>query len=216
MYKQEERICTCCNNTYSGNKTRKYCSYKCAKKVREKKKQINCVNCNISFVVQEHREAKYCSKKCKWEYNTSETIEVECTNCKKKFDRKEHRIRGKIFCSHICSSEYNRGKNHYEWKENLHDKHYKLALKQWGVSVKERDNYSCQYCSITDRKLLEAHHIEHRSKNIHKQFDLDNGITLCLWCHRDQHLDDLKVLRLINSKIKKHAENNNSRISETV
>ena len=130
---------------------------------------------------------------------------MSCVNCGKIFLRNPGEIKKakRHFCSVDCRYDYNKGKNHYEWKENLHDKHYKLALKQWGIKVKERDQYTCQHCGETNRKILEAHHMKNRSKFPELQFDFNNGITLCLSCHALQHINDAKVLRLINYKINK-------------
>lgn len=52
----------------------------------------------------------------------------------------------------------------------------------WSEKVKKRDNYTCQKCGST-QKQLNSHHIFSRS---HKstRWDIDNGITLCVSCHK--------------------------------
>jgi len=203
MYKQIEKSCLQCNTTYLGTKHSKYCGYTCAKESRKKRIVLCCKECSKEFEVQEwNNEAKYCSYECKYKSNSSDIINLTCENCKCSFERKEHLIRGKhSFCSHLCANEFNKGSNHYEYKESLHDKHHKLALKQWGRFIKQRDNYICQLCGENDRTILEAHHIKHRSKHPELEFDYNNGITLCLRCHSLQHIDDPRSFRLIFNKI---------------
>jgi len=168
-----------------------------------------CIECNSEFKVQKYREfsAKFCSKKCKKENQKDKLIEIQCKNCDKKFNRKEGKITKNNFCSKNCSDKYNVGKNHYEYKEHLHDKNYKTALKQWSNIIKERDNFICKLCGENDKNVLEAHHLKEKSNFPELQFSFDNGICLCLKCHKLQHLNDPKSLRLIEYKIIKYYEN---------
>jgi endogenous inhibitor of DNA gyrase (YacG/DUF329 family) len=207
MYKLVEKNCIYCNINFLGSIHRKYCGYKCSKDARKKRVNLNCQNCNKEFEVQEwSKNSKFCSMECKVKSQTSDMIKVTCDNCSKEFKRKEHKLKnGKHkFCSKKCSDTFNTGSNHYEWKEHLHDKNLKLALKQWSLKIKERDGYTCQLCGETNKSILEAHHMKHRSKFPELQFDFNNGITLCLSCHALQHLDDPKSLRLIKYKIAKN------------
>ncbi len=207
MYKIVKKNCIYCNINFLGSTHRKYCGYKCSKDARKKRVSLICQNCNKEFEVQEwSKNSKFCSMDCKVKSQTSDMIKVTCDNCSKEFKRKEYKLKnGKHkFCSKKCSDTFNTGSNHYEWKEHLHDKNLKLALKQWSLKIKERDGYTCQLCGETNKSILEAHHMKHKSKFPELQFDFNNGITLCLNCHVLQHLDDPKSLRLINHKIAKN------------
>jgi 5-methylcytosine-specific restriction endonuclease McrA len=55
----------------------------------------------------------------------------------------------------------------------------------WANKIKERDKNICQRCGITQSRMI-AHHIisKHVKESI---FDLCNGITLCMMCHRRFH-----------------------------
>ena len=53
----------------------------------------------------------------------------------------------------------------------------------WREKVLIRDNYTCQRCHKTGVSL-EVHHIKDFLNNPDKIFDLDNGVTLCFYCHR--------------------------------
>ena len=53
--------------------------------------------------------------------------------------------------------------------------------------VKERDDWTCQYCNKQTQGLdLQWHHIRYRTLN-HLRWDLLNGISLCASCHRQWH-----------------------------
>ena len=52
----------------------------------------------------------------------------------------------------------------------------------WRDEVLLRDNYTCQLCGSPERP--EAHHIYPFRYYPERQFDVDNGITLCYWCHK--------------------------------
>lgn len=210
MYRQYEKICLCCGQKYIGDKNRKYCGYKCAKKARERRINKVCPICSREYYIQDWQETinKTCSKKCKVIMESASVIETTCDNCNSKFTRLEYKLNGKNkFCCKSCANEFNRGPNHYEYKEFLHDKHIIEALKQWGRSIKMRDKYVCQKCGETNSEILQAHHITHRSKDIKRQFDFDNGITLCLRCHMKEHEDDEKTHRLIEYKYKEYLKN---------
>lgn len=213
MYKQIERTCVHCGRTYLGNPNSKYCGYDCSHTARRRRIILICQECSKDFEVQSwSKSTKYCSFKCKVKAQSSDIIDVECTYCHKTFKRKEHLVTrntsGNSFCSKQCADNFNRGSNHYEWKEHLHDKNEKLALKQWAVKIKERDDFTCQLCGETNRDVLEAHHMKSRTKFRELQFDFNNGITLCLKCHALQHLNDPKSLRLIRHKMYKYERRN--------
>jgi len=73
-----------------------------------------------------------------------------------------------------------------DWKgyadKSRNTKEYRL----WRDKVFARDGYTCQKCHKYDLKL-NAHHIEPFIKNPELRYDLSNGITLCVKCHREEH-----------------------------
>jgi 5-methylcytosine-specific restriction endonuclease McrA len=61
--------------------------------------------------------------------------------------------------------------------------HGTVAWQVWRQGVFERDNYTCQLCGKIGG-LLHPHHIELVSEHPEKVFDIDNGKTLCVPCHK--------------------------------
>lgn len=57
--------------------------------------------------------------------------------------------------------------------------------KSWSIAIKKRDNYACQKCS--SNTSLIAHHINSWKNFPQERFDMNNGVTLCLICHKNLH-----------------------------
>ena len=80
-----------------------------------------------------------------------------------------------------------RGENHWNWQGGISDKGYSEG---WTESlrtlIRERDNYTCQDCGITQDELgykLDIHHINGNKKDSNPR----NLITLCRSCHSYRH-----------------------------
>jgi hypothetical protein len=58
--------------------------------------------------------------------------------------------------------------------------------KIWSKKILRRDNFSCQICHQVGG-TLNAHHIKSYTKYPDFRTDLDNGITLCDYCHKWVH-----------------------------
>jgi len=74
------------------------------------------------------------------------------------------------------------------WRGNSTVTERQLAMQRdvykfWRKQVFERDNYTCQHCNQRGGKL-QADHIIPWSMDIEKRYDIDNGRTLCIKCHR--------------------------------
>ena len=54
---------------------------------------------------------------------------------------------------------------------------------EWKSRVNVRDNFICQECG---KEGSEAHHIQSWKEYPDKRFEVSNGITLCLDCHKKQ------------------------------
>ena len=59
--------------------------------------------------------------------------------------------------------------------------------KRWRKSVFKRDDYTCQDC-LQEGGALEAHHVHPFKKYPKERYDINNGKTLCIFCHRKTHM----------------------------
>lgn len=60
-----------------------------------------------------------------------------------------------------------------------------LGYKEWRKDVFERDNYTCQKCGKEGNGDLNAHHIKSFANFPDERFNIENGITLCINCHKE-------------------------------
>lgn len=80
-----------------------------------------------------------------------------------------------------------RGGQVYERINIMNTREYK----KWRTDVYRRDGFKCVSCdSVGD--ILHAHHILSYAKYPDKRLDIDNGVTLCVECHRNVHRKNKK------------------------
>lgn len=61
----------------------------------------------------------------------------------------------------------------------------RAIYRQWREAVLERDGYACVKCGGAEN--LHAHHIKRFAIHERHRLDVDNGMTLCRECHKDEH-----------------------------
>ncbi len=88
------------------------------------------------------------------------------------------------------SKSSHRGAEHHFWKGGVtkpnHAIRHSVQYRIWRDLVYRRDDFTCQVCGTRGGKL-HAHHVESFANHHDKRFDLDNGQTLCIDCHREIH-----------------------------
>lgn len=101
-------------------------------------------------------------------------------------------ITGGHGCQH-CAIENSRGKlsvhyNHDLTDENrARDRRYDAEINAWRKAVYERDNFTCVKCGDNRSGSFNAHHKDGYSWCIERRYDVSNGATLCVTCHRKFH-----------------------------
>lgn len=105
-----------------------------------------------------------------------------------------------------------RGENHPNWRggqsTELKQLRYRYKdsreYKKWRKNVFERDNYACQLCQKKSEGDIEAHHIIPLEIDKSKIVENNNGITLCISCHRKIRHDEIKYIGYFLDKIKEN------------
>lgn len=84
-----------------------------------------------------------------------------------------------------------------DWKQVIKNEYPVLKrsdpeVRQWKKKVLNRDNYTCQKCGEVEK--LQVHHVVPWSKNPFSRTDIQNGITLCVDCHAEEHTDHRNLI----------------------
>ena len=118
-----------------------------------------------------------------------------CLKCGKEYYVPLRRIKASIgikYCSRKCTGHaiakeknprWNGGKTHPN-RAFRSNPEYKL----WRESVFKRDAYTCKFCGARSSNgktvYLQAHHIKPFALYPEHRLDINNGVTLCLPCHK--------------------------------
>lgn len=146
--------------------------------MRRTGKVIGCINCGaLKYVRGSHvkRGARFCAIKCRDEFK--KRPETTCPVCNVKFLPKN---RKQQTCSYRCSKTKERNPL---WKGGVCKRPITAQHKEWRKKVFERDKYTCQCCKLKIR-TLHAHHIKPYANHPSLRFEVSNGKTLCVECHK--------------------------------
>lgn len=174
-------------------KYRKYCSCECASLMRHKRKISKCVLCGKEFEHHSCYDRKFCKRSCYQKYWGKNML----THGKKYRFSKKHNPwnKGKPFYKV-------RGKNHHMWKGGITPLVRAVRtlreMDEWRKFIYERDDYTCVICGSRGNKLNADHIISFRTlirtnnitsledaRKCEKLWDVSNGRTLCVPCHKN-------------------------------
>lgn len=167
-----------------------------------------CKQCGKEKTVHRSVVAKgqgiYCSRSCRGRGSPSRKSQkpmVQCGNCGTPFKKFPSGIKktkhGKHFCSLECWYEYNQESQHYLWSGGQNERMNRDS-RQWHKAVLTRDHHQCRLCHAT--RKLEVHHILPFRSHPENRWEVSNGITLCIACHRQltgHEVEHAKTLSLL-------------------
>ena len=82
------------------------------------------------------------------------------------------------------------GENNPHWRGGISkfntNNRYNKKYKEWRISVLERDEYTCKECE-TKNVVLHTHHLKSYTFYPDYRYDTDNGLTVCVPCHKNKH-----------------------------
>lgn len=170
-------------------------------KKRTKRIEIICKICTKPFVsypsYRESNPRNFCSVEC---YRKSRKGWVASEETKKKLSiarqgKKPTLGKKPSNETRLLLSKKLKGERCARWKGGInpinHSIRKSVEYKIWRENVFTRDNYTCQHCGARNgngkRVTLNAHHVKEFHKYPGLRFDVNNGLTLCLKCHRIEH-----------------------------
>jgi 5-methylcytosine-specific restriction endonuclease McrA len=114
-------------------------------------------------------------------------VKVKCLVCKKDILVHGYRKKTAKFCNLICRGRYFNGDRSPQWRGGVTPKNIiirnSFKMKQWRADVFKRDDFTCVLCGKHGDRL-NADHIKPFSRFPDLRFDVSNGRTLCVPCHR--------------------------------
>ena len=204
-YKQwRTKTCEWCGKEFQvdgAHKRKKFCSEECLhnSKIKQYEHQF-CELCGKDLGIKRYK-VSYCNDCLSIHRSESQfkRIETECAYCHKKILAIPSRYNSNkyLYCDVDCMAkhyaEIYTGENSPSWKGGK--RHYTGGWLNARDEARERDNYTCAICGITEEEYgheLSVHHIkkyrDFEDKNEANQ--LSNLISLCEPCHRFVHSND--------------------------
>lgn len=197
-------VCKECGNKFASvNKGQSFCSKKCCdtfkkgRPVPSRRKRVSCacVICGNIYERTASNPGKFCSKGC-WSVRNPPK-EYKCAGCDVVFIARSSS--NPRYCSRGCYARHKRvictGPNSHRWKGGKTKINQILRGRadydDWRETVFTRDCFTCQQCGARSQKgksvYLHAHHIKGWADYPDLRYEVSNGMTLCVPCHRKKH-----------------------------
>lgn len=161
-------------------------------------KKLKCPICKKDFlrfkswVNKDNKKTNYCSAKCSFKSKKS-VLKKKCKICLKQFEVRKSEASKYVTCSTPrCRKKNKLGKNNPNWKHGRGGEKRDRSTKkyrEWRTAVFERDGYACVFGGKAHGKELQADHIRPWAYFPTLRFNVDNGRTLCVECHRTTFKD---------------------------
>lgn len=163
-----------------------------ARLTTEQKTRV-CQNCGVTYTKKRQSNkwflnSKYCNNKCYYtcpEYQSKRADSI--SKARKGWKYSEETIKKISDNKKGKPNLHFIGEKNPNWNGGVTKLNHKirtsLEYKIWRRSVFERDNFTCVNCG-QHGGYLNADHIKPYSKFPELRFDLNNGRTLCVSCHK--------------------------------
>lgn len=158
------------------------------------KKLSECYRVDIKDVIIYVRENSTCKLLSEKYTNAHQKLSFEC-KCGEKFTTSfdEFKNQNRRQCK-PCGYNKNSGDSHYKYNQQLTTEErtlrryglYGQGGYNWTLEVYKKDHYRCTCCGNKPRSL-NAHHLDGYNWCKEKRFDVENGVTLCMICHKAFH-----------------------------
>lgn len=182
-------VCETCGKSFQlyqsqANSSRRFCSQKCSGASTQNKVTCKCKRCGKEFAICPSAVgaghgifcSRDCSSKGQGHKKRPPAKPFVCQTCGKVF--LEELGRERKYCSNKCATDSLRKPNGQKAAKRGKD------YGKWALAVLRRDK-RCVRCGTTEK--LQAHHVKHWKKHPESRYDIDNGATLCVYCHHAQH-----------------------------
>lgn len=158
-------------------------------KLRVRRKQWltkTCIRCQKMYEVTPARDklSNYCSLACA--HTPTANWHQRCEYCGSAFFAKP-RQHARTFCGRPCFSKANSGSSNCNWQGGKTPINQQIRNSKemaiWRNHVFQRDDYTCQACATRGLKLHADHELPF-SLFPDLRFEILNGRTLCVSCHK--------------------------------
>ncbi len=136
----------------------------------------------------------FCGKECHDKFQ-SQKVEKICVVCEARILISPTYEKRFSTCSKKCQRANRAKEKNANWNGGVSGKRKAemsiLEYKEWRKAVFRRDNWTCVWCKYKGKEI-NADHIKPWAFFPELRYDVNNGRTLCVKCHKTTYKDNLK------------------------